>query len=95
MTGVYAIVNRYSGRVYIGQAKNLKTRWSSHLHQLRNIRHFNKELQQDYNLLGEKAFEFTVLYTGTNVNEVERNWIIYFGGVKSKLNYNRSKGRKK
>lgn len=90
--GIYAILNSYTGRIYIGKTKSLKSRYSGHLHLLRNNRHFNKDLQKDYNMLGEQAFKYIIVERCRNITEREKYWIRNVGGVKSKNNYNRSKG---
>lgn len=30
MTGIYKIVNKINGKIYVGQAKNIKERWKGH-----------------------------------------------------------------
>ena len=59
--GVFQIKNRINGKLFIGNAKNLKGILNSNRFQLKTGRHFNKELQQDYNNNGEANFDFEVL----------------------------------
>lgn len=84
-SGIYKIVNTHTNRVYIGQAKEFKERWSSHRYQLRNGKHQNKFLLGDFNkclaVLGHDDFlEFHVLElmevsTRVQRNEREEWWI--------------------
>ena len=46
---------------YYGESKNVSGRLASHRHMLRENRHPNRELQNDFNLYGIDAMEFTVL----------------------------------
>lgn len=52
--GIYKITNTHTGRIYIGQAKEFKERWKSHASSLRNGKHQNKFLQNDYNKCKEE-----------------------------------------
>ena len=47
--GIYKITNTHTGRLYIGQAKQFGARWQQHANSLRNNKHQNKFLQNDYN----------------------------------------------
>lgn len=60
-SGVYQIKHKKNGRIYIGSAVCFQTRWQKHLYDLRNKRHYNSFLQNDYNKTGEDKFEFTIL----------------------------------
>lgn len=58
MSGVYAIVNRVTGKIYVGSAVHLAGRWRMHVSDLgRNI-HGNKYLQSSWNKYGSSAFVF-------------------------------------
>jgi group I intron endonuclease len=59
--GIYAIVNKQTGLVYIGQTINFRKRKIAHLYGLRNKKHRNKWLQEDYNQSGESGFLFLIL----------------------------------
>ncbi len=60
-SGIYKIVNTTNHRIYIGSAKEFKSRGRDHLKSLRNNKHHNKFLQHDFNKCGEDVFEFHVL----------------------------------
>lgn len=67
--GIYAIWNLVNGKVYIGQAANLKKRQSQHLDALRHNRHGNTHLQRAFDLYGEAAFSFMVVETYDHVDK--------------------------
>ena len=51
--GIYQIKNKKNGKLYIGCAKNLRGKINSHKFQLKNGLHTNKEMQIDFNEIGE------------------------------------------
>ncbi len=59
--GVYRIINTASGKIYIGRAMELNGKLNSERFQLKGNMHMNKELQKDFNELGEEQFRFEVL----------------------------------
>jgi group I intron endonuclease len=60
---IYAIRHRASGKLYIGQARDLSNRKSSHFAALRCNRHKNRHLQAAFNLHGPDAFDFIIMET--------------------------------
>lgn len=48
-SGIYAIVNRDSGKIYIGSAVKLSPRWNEHRCDLRNKEHHSRYLQRAFN----------------------------------------------
>jgi hypothetical protein len=59
--GIYQIKNLVSGKIYIGRSADLNGKINSERFQLRNDMHMNRELQGDFNALGEEEFAFEVL----------------------------------
>ena len=60
--GVYAIVRKQTGRMYIGHtADSFLMRWKTHWFALRAGKHINAGLQWDWLFFGETAFEFRIL----------------------------------
>jgi hypothetical protein len=59
--GIYQIKNLASGKIYIGRSADLNGKINSERFQLRNNMHMNRELQGDFNALGEEKFAFEVL----------------------------------
>lgn len=60
-SGIYAIINKNSGLIYIGLTHNFRKRKIAHLYGLRNNKHRNKWLQEDYNKEGVDAFIFIIV----------------------------------
>jgi group I intron endonuclease len=60
-SGIYQIRNRHNGRVYIGKSRDIPSRWLAHCNALDRGFHVNDALQGDWEVYGERAFEFTVL----------------------------------
>jgi group I intron endonuclease len=68
--GIYRITNVENGRVYFGSALNFKRRKSAHFYELRNNRHKNQFLQNDYNIYGPEAFEFEIVCHVLNAEDL-------------------------
>jgi group I intron endonuclease len=87
-SGIYKILNTYTNRIYIGQAKEFKARWRGHCSSLLNNKHQNKFLLNDFvkcrEELGHDDFlEFHVLEvmeesTKEQRNQREEEWIAKF-----------------
>lgn len=69
--GLY-VITCWNGKHYIGQSKNVRSRLSAHKSLLKRGLHENEQLQQDFNLFGESAFQFQDLLFGTGSNRSER-----------------------
>ena len=59
--GVYQIRNKRNGKLYIGSTKNLPGKINSHKFQLKNDLHINREMQKEFNEIGEEGFSFDIL----------------------------------
>ncbi len=59
--GIYQIKNMENGKIFIGIAKDLRGKINSNKFQLKNNSHFNKEMQNDFNQIGEEKFSFEIL----------------------------------
>lgn len=90
--GVYKIVNIKTGMVYIGKTfRSFLIRYFDHKTSLKQNKHFNKRLQDDYNKFGSESFEFVVIYTTENKKEassLEQYYIKTFMNIQ--LCYNKS-----
>ncbi|MDN6625851.1 MAG: GIY-YIG nuclease family protein [Pisciglobus halotolerans] len=75
--GIYQIVNKVNGKIYVGQSKHVRHRKISHLNQLRKGTHYNRHMQRSFDSYGESNFVFEVIeFCGSGVlNERERYWI--------------------
>ena len=60
-SGIYKIVHRDSGKIYVGQAVNIFRRWLDHKKSLRLGKHYNIKLQRAWAKHGEEAFDFIVI----------------------------------
>lgn len=60
-SGIYAIVNKLSGRKYIGSSRDLDKRKRGHFSTLRRGCHHNVWLQRSHDKHGPKAFQFVIL----------------------------------
>lgn len=58
---IYVIVHVKSGKVYIGQAQDIKKRWYEHKRTLNKGEHHNQYLQRAWDKYGTKAFKFKIL----------------------------------
>ena len=79
-SGIYRIVNLINDKVYIGRSSRFKGRWASHLSTLRNNKHYNGYLQNEFNKHGEDAFQFEVVEVVSNtptktIAEAEQRYI--------------------
>ena len=61
MFAVYEIVNRVTGKRYIGSSVNVTRREKHHWYCLRLGQHRNRKLQNSWKSHGEQAFQFKVL----------------------------------
>lgn len=59
--GIYKVENLINGRILVGSSKNLPGKANSCMFQLRQGSHMNRELQDDFRLLGRENFEFSVV----------------------------------
>ncbi len=60
VAGVYTIIHVASGKTYVGEALNIRTRWSGHFSCLQKGNHNNYYLQRSWNKYGAEAFEFKI-----------------------------------
>lgn len=61
LCGIYSIKNTANGKLYIGQAKNISSRWKTHIWKLNTNRHHNRYLQSAWNKYGADSFVFSVV----------------------------------
>ena len=82
-SGIYILINEETHKVYIGQSVRIKTRFTTHRHELSKNNHPNKYLQHAYNTLKDKSsLKYEILEFIPNdkilLNEAEGFWISYF-----------------
>lgn len=61
ISGIYVILHVKSGKIYLGQAQNVRKRWNEHRRDLISDKHHNIYLQRAWNKYGAKAFQFKIL----------------------------------
>lgn len=81
--GLYMIMNRRTGRIYVGQASNVRSRCGAHLSQLRAGDHRNYKMQHDATLHGVDKFVCAAL-----VSESEPAMIEALGAADVDTGYN-------
>lgn len=60
-SGVYQLINKRNNRIYIGSAVDMYTRAHKHIHDLKNNKHKNQYLQNDWNKNYESDFYIGIL----------------------------------
>jgi group I intron endonuclease len=78
--GIYAIFNKITGWVYVGQAYDVDKRWIRHQYELNNNRHHCSHLQRSWDKHTQASFYFVQL-SETLTNELtkeEQNWMDYY-----------------
>ena len=67
------IKNKINNRIYVGQSKDIYSRWYKHKKFLTKQTHHNRELQKDWLDYGENNFSFSILEQcdETKLNERE------------------------
>lgn len=91
---IYKIVNNKTNKIYIGQTKrSLRERKNQHFSELKNQKHYNTQLQEDYNKYGKNSFSFEILENNVkeeNLIEKETYWIQILGGMYADNLYNQT-----
>lgn len=90
-SGVYAIYNILTGKIYIGSAINLHRRLVDHIYFLNLDKHHSILLQRSWNKYGSQAFEFYVLEYVKNKDclvDEEQYWMDLNDSSNPKLGYN-------
>lgn len=94
--GIYLILNKINGKVYVGQtSEKFKRRFWHHQWCLCNGCHSNKYLQKSWDKYGENSFIFKVLHVFTNeenLDELEIKYISDYNATDMKFGYNMQSG---
>jgi group I intron endonuclease len=88
---VYAIVNSLNNKRYIGSTKMFQGRYTTHLNYLKDNRHHNKLLQDDYNKFGEDNFYFEIfelIDDFSNISDIEEKYMDKYRTLYSDFGYN-------
>lgn len=75
--GIYAIINITNNHCYVGQSKDIRSRWKGHRGSLNRGSHGNAYLQNAWNFYKEQSFKFAVLEVCNyeELNDKEQYWI--------------------
>jgi len=73
--GVYKIVNKVNGNMYVGSSVNVYNRRYTHATKLNRKTHSNKHLQSAYHKYGKDNFVFEVLEYTDDITSVEQHYI--------------------
>lgn len=89
-SGVYSIRNKLNGKRYIGSTVRFRSRWTTHLRELRRGIHSNLHLQSAWNKYGEEVFEFKFLMfcPGEECTRQEARLIQKYKATDPKFGYN-------
>ena len=94
VSGIYSILNKIDGKIYIGQSIDVDIRWKQHITDLNKNIHFNSYLQNSWNKYGSDAFEFKLLMAckPRYLNRFERVQIKKFDSTNREKGYNLTDG---
>lgn len=88
MMGIYAIENIVTGECYVGQSKNIMSRFQQHLSMLAKGEHHSLKLQKAYNTMGVNNFTLKILELCEEnlLDSKEQEWINKLDSVKNGYN---------
>ena len=92
-SGIYKIKNTVTGKVYIGQSKNIEKRFEQHKEKFRNGTHINDELQKDFNKGHRFVYEIVEETRNSDRDTLDKKEEYYIKKYDSKRNgYNMTWG---
>lgn len=76
VAGIYTIKNKRTGEYYVGESRDIESRWKRHKYELNKGAHHSEKLQKAWNKYGEKAFAFRVVQKfwftdGVNIDKLD------------------------
>ncbi len=91
ISGIYTITHIDSGRVYVGSATNIYTRWNYHRSSFRTGKHCTPYLKNAWDKYGETAFRFDIIervQDKSNLIEREQYWIDFYNASDRECGFN-------
>ncbi len=97
LPGIYVVINRFTGRGYVGSAKNLRARCPGHINSLRRGYSASGRIRRDLMLYGAEHFDCVVLETFPTLEAAgdteglrasENEWIEKLGTHRESTGYN-------
>jgi len=91
ITGIYSITHVDSGRVYIGSATNIQSRWNYHRASFRTGKNCSPYLKNAWDKYGEDAFKFDIIEIVPDKNDLlkrEQYWIDYYDAANRERGFN-------
>jgi group I intron endonuclease len=91
VSGIYAIRNTVSGKMYVGSAKNVSARWAEHRRSLNGDRHHSVTLQRAWAKHGSETFIFEIIENVSDATQLlirEQHWIDHHQTANKTLGYN-------
>lgn len=95
ISAIYKITNIANNKCYIGKSIDAYYRLKTHKKYLKNNKHSNPYLQNEFNKYSFKNFKFDIVEIVDNVdilNDKEKYWISYFSSNNKKFGYNMTDG---
>lgn len=92
LCGVYYIRHLTSGKIYVGQAKDVGKRWSVHKFHLNNGSHHCSHLQRSWKKYGQEQFEFEFVEQ-CDESVIDRQEIVHYNLHIGKLFNTRPAGK--
>ncbi len=89
-SGIYGLLNKSNGKIYIGSAIKMANRWRQHRHDLQRGKHRNSYLQNAFNQAAE-AFEFFIIEKIEKLSDLisrEQFWINFYKAFVPDFGYN-------
>lgn len=90
MVGIYRFVNEANGKSYVGQSKNLDSRFLRHIYDFKKKNHYNKGMQEDCNNGDGFVFEVLERCLESELDDKEIFWISHYDTVE--YGYNKTYG---
>lgn len=91
LCGVYKITCISNKKIYIGSSLNIGKRWMYHIQDLKRDNHKNPHLQHAWNKYGAEMFEFLVIETVYNPEDLinrEQYWLDTLGSYNDLIGFN-------